>query len=126
MSLRETIATKAIEAGGRLTVRSALNPVLWLCAIVSVPCAVIMALMSSPPFILTFLAGAPVAAAVFGFFFLLVFDRDKLQSEDYQLRKSYLEMIEQKGDVEATDATAVEVVAATDVIMLPPEREAAQ
>jgi hypothetical protein len=37
MSLRETITAKVAEAGGRLTVKSALNPILWLCFIISLP-----------------------------------------------------------------------------------------
>ncbi len=41
------------------------------------------------------LASVPVGVACFGFLFLLFFDRDKLQSEDYQIRKKSLEIIEQ-------------------------------
>jgi hypothetical protein len=98
MSLREIITTKVIEAGGRLTVRSALNPILWLCGIVTVPCVVLIPFSSGLRSILVVLAVAPVTAAIFGFLFLLFFDRDKLQSEDYQIRKRSLELIEQKGD----------------------------
>jgi hypothetical protein len=35
MNLKESLAAKVVDAGGKLTVRSALNPILWLCAIVS-------------------------------------------------------------------------------------------
>ena len=35
--MSEHIAAKSIDAGGKLTVKSALNPIFWLCAIVSVP-----------------------------------------------------------------------------------------
>jgi len=52
----------------------------------------------------------PVAAAIIGFFFLLLFDRDKLQSESYQIRKRELEIIEQKGQP-AIPAIEVEVIA---------------
>ena len=41
---------------------------------------------------------APVVVALFGFLFLLFFDRDKLQSEDYQLRKRTIELAQQKGE----------------------------
>lgn len=44
--------------------------------------------------------------AMFGFLFLLFFDRDKLQSEDYQIRKRSLEMMQQKGE-DAIPAIAV-------------------
>lgn len=120
MSIRDLITTKAMEAGGRLTVRSALNPVLWLCAIVSVPCIVLTSSLTTPPAILGYLAAAPVITAILGFLFLLIFDRDKLQSEDYQLRKTYLEMIEQKGDPAAIEAAVFEVIENPDVIALPP------
>jgi hypothetical protein len=40
----------------------------------------------------------PAATAVFGFLFLLIFDRDKLQSEEYQLKKISLELMQQKGE----------------------------
>jgi hypothetical protein len=109
MALREAIIGKVIEAGGRLTVRSALNPVLWLCAIVSIPTMIVYSLMPSKPVWLAFLSCAPIAATVLGFFFLLVFDRDKLQSEEYQIRKRSLELIEEKGGRYAIDANTVEV-----------------
>ena len=92
------IAAKAVEAGSRLTVKSALNPVLWLCAIITVPSFVSFGFVASPPAWWIGLAMAPVAAAVFGFIFLLFFDRDKLQSEEYQLKKQSLEMIQEKGE----------------------------
>lgn len=120
MSLRDLVTTKAIEAGGRLTVRSALNPILWLCAIVSVPAAAFLAWTDNPPLILTYLAAMPVGAALFGFLFLLLFDRDKLQSEEYQLRKSYLEMVEQKGDPAAIEAARIDIIENPDLMALPP------
>ncbi|MDG2847675.1 hypothetical protein P7M67_12270 [Vibrio parahaemolyticus] len=40
----------------------------------------------------------PVIAAIVGFMFLLFYDRDKLQSEDYQIRKRTLELVQEKGD----------------------------
>jgi len=109
MALRAAIIAKVMEAGGRLTVRSALNPILWLCAIVSIPCATIYGLIQSRPVWLAVLAFLPVSAAIFGFLFLLFFDRDKLQSEEYQIRKRSLELIEQKGGKYAIDATTVEI-----------------
>ena len=86
-----------MEAGGRLKVRSALNPILWLCGIITVPALIAFGLMKQPPSWLIALAFAPVITAIFGFLFLLLFDRDKLQSENYQIRKMELERIEEKG-----------------------------
>jgi len=115
MSLRDEIVPKVIAAGANLTVRSALNPALWLCAIVSVPCAVLASvLQQQPPFWLTLMATGPVLVTVIGFLFLLLFDRDKLQSESYQLRKQTLELIEQKGDLHAVDASTIELISNVD------------
>jgi hypothetical protein len=98
-----------MEAGGRLKVRSALNPVLWLCAIITAPSLVVYGLKPEPSTWLLVFAFAPEVAAILGFFFLLLVDRDKLQSEEYQLRKMQLEMIEEKGSP-AIEATTVEVI----------------
>ena len=96
--MKDNIVTKAIEAGGNLKVKSALNPILWLCALVTIPALSVVLLIEVPPNWLITLIFAPVIAAIIGFLFLLIFDRDKLQSEDYQIKKRSLEIIEQKGD----------------------------
>ena len=82
-------------AGGRLRVRSALNPVLWLCAIVTVPGAVLATTYSDdPPTWLVAIACGPLVLASIGFLVLLFFDRDKLQSEDCQIRARMLELLQ--------------------------------
>jgi len=92
------IAAKAVEAGSRLTVKSALNPVLWLCAIITVPSFISFGFNPNPPTWWIVLAMTPVATAVFGFIFLLFCDRDKLQSEEYQLKKQSLELVQEMGE----------------------------
>ena len=81
----------------RLRVRSALNPALWLCGIVFVPCAALAARFDNgtPSWIKALMFGS-VGLAAAGFLFLLLFDRDKLQSEEYQLQKQSLALIEEK------------------------------
>ncbi len=123
MTLRDSFVTKAIEAGARLNVRSALNPILWLCGLVTIPVVVVSSLMAVTPNWLVILACAPVAAALFGFLFLLFVDRDKLQSESYQLRKQTLELIEEKGDIRAIEASAIEVITNPDLPALPEFRQ---
>lgn len=119
MGLRDTIVTKAVEAVERLTVRSALNPILWLCSIVTIPSVLVASYMASVPTWLVLLACSPVAVALFGFLFLLFVDRDKLQSESYQLRKQGLELIEEKGDLRVIDAATIEAIANPDFPALP-------
>ena len=92
MDIRQNIAQRAMEMGGRLRVRSALNPILWLCAIVTIPGMVIMGISDKPlPLFAQLVIFSPVCIAVFGFLYLLFIDRDKLQSEDYQIRKRTIE-----------------------------------
>jgi len=95
--MRESIAAKAIDAGGKLTVKSALNPILWLCAIVSIPGLVAIQFINPVPVWLVVLVCGPVVTAMLGFLILLFLDRDKLQSEEYQIRKQTLEYMQQKG-----------------------------
>ena len=120
--IKALFAQRATEAGGRLTVKSALNPVLWLCAIVSVPAVVIASWLSNPPWWLLILVLGPVTVAMFGYLFLLCVDRDKLQSEDFQIRKRTLELIEQKGMDGPITATALEMVS-PPLVLTGSERE---
>lgn len=111
MDLKNTVASKAVEAGGRLRVKSALNPILWLCAIVTVPGFVYMAVSGEEvPTLLQLVIVSPVIFALLGFSFLMVCDRDKLQSEDYQIRKQTLELVQEKGDEFPTIAHTLEAI----------------
>ncbi len=95
---KDNIVAKVVEAGGKLTVKSALNPILWLCAIITIPGLVIVPIVGNTPTWLIFLILSPVYTAILGFLFLLLFDRDKLQSEEYQLKKRSLEISGEKGE----------------------------
>ena len=116
--LKTVIAQRVIESGGRLKVQSALNPALWLCGIISTPSLLTLALADSPPGWLVWLIVAPVALAMFGFLFLLFFDRDKLQSEDYQLKKKSLELIEQKGMTGPITDDAIAIISPDDLLKI--------
>lgn len=92
------VFSKAVEAGGRLTVKSALNPILWLCGIITIPTLIAGTLYPELSSWIVAIGCSPVIVALFGFLFLLFFDRDKLQSEDYQIKKRTIELAQQKGD----------------------------
>lgn len=94
------IFTKAVEAGSRLTVKSALNPILWLCAIVSIPTLLISAWKDLPTW-MAVIGFSPIVAAIFGFIILVFKNPDKLQSEHHQQEMRKLDLIEQKGDPKA-------------------------
>jgi len=107
-------ASRAINAASELHVKSALNPALWFCAVVSVPSLIAGALLPDHPWWLIVIAFIPIFVTAFGFMFLLLFDRDRLQSENYQIRKQSLELIEQKGDFGPVYASTVEAIANPD------------
>ena len=111
MNDRDTIIQRLTDVGGRLRVRSALNPILWLCGIVTMPCLTGMAWRGEFNTWLAIVAASPIACAIFGFLFLLFKDRDKLQSEEYQIRKQAMELIEQKGDISPKIVNIVDVIA---------------
>lgn len=72
------------------------------------------------------LAFLPVLTAITGFFILLFVDRDKLQSEDYQIRMRSLEVIEQQGDQKILLADVVPLEPNTDVENLSLQKEEQQ
>ena len=86
------------SAASKLHVKSALNPMLWLCGIVSLPCFIMAYLLSESLMALAFLSmGAiPVAATIFGFLWFMIKEPEKLQSEEYQLRHEAIDVIRQK------------------------------
>ncbi|MBL0592641.1 hypothetical protein [Aeromonas veronii] len=112
--MRENIAAKAIDAGGKLTVKSALNPILWLCAIVSIPGLVAIQFIFPTPVWLVILVCGPVVTAMLGFLILLFVDRDKLQSEEYQIRKQTLEYMQQKGQALPSPVNDAELITPPD------------
>ncbi|USX24226.1 hypothetical protein NHH73_16485 [Oxalobacteraceae bacterium OTU3CINTB1] len=111
MPITETIARKAMETGGRLRVKSALNPSLWLCAIVTMPGLCISGMIEREvPLVFQVVIALPVVGACLSNLFLTIFDRDKLQSEDYQIRKRSLELVREKGDRFPTMARTIEAI----------------
>lgn len=109
--MTETIAQKAMEMGGRLRVKSALNPALWLCALITLPGMMYLGMANSdPPLMIQLIIALPVVVTCLGFGYLLVVDRDKLQSEDYQIRKLSLELVQEKGDKFPQMARTIEAI----------------
>lgn len=105
-----------------ISVKSALNPVLWVCGLISVPAMIALGFMPNPSWVHITLAVAPVGVALFSFLFLMFRDPDRLQSESFQLRKQALELIEEKGSLSPIDATTIEVISNPDLPALPSPR----
>lgn len=94
----EQFLQRIIGAAERIKVKSALTPILWLCAI-TLPILILVVKQENPATWKIIISVAPVTVAVLGFLFLLIFDRNKLQSEEYQLNRQYMEMIEDKEQI---------------------------
>lgn len=118
MSLHEELITRVREVGGRIKVRSGLNPMLWLCAIITTPSLVVYGLKENPSEWLLIFAIAPEAAAILGFFFFMIFDRPYLQSEQFQIRKMEIEMIEEKGKPAIDPKSVMPLPPAVDGLVL--------
>ncbi len=104
----EKFAHLAQSAGARLVVRSALNPLLWLCGVV---CPLFWAaafLLRGDPFIarfLTIVSAAPVLKTCGVATYFAVRKPERLQSEDYQIRQQTLQMLREKGRRAVPDAS---------------------
>lgn len=109
----DRLVATAQAAAGSLRVKSALNPMLWLCAIVSLPCFILSYLLHGiEPLatILVFIGAAPIAATIIGFLYFMVMAPEKLQSEEYQIRHEALEVIKQKGTSVRISPSSLEAI----------------
>ncbi len=119
------IGSRATSSVERVSVKNALNPALWVCGLISAPATVGAIVVPNPSWLLIVLALGPVGVALLAFGFLLLVDRDRLQSESFQLRKQALELIEEKGTLGPVDPATIEIISNPDLPALPPPREGA-
>ncbi len=104
----------AQTAAGRLTVRSALNPLLWLCGIVAVPCLTLAALFRDDRVLMSFLIAAALLTLIVTNFIAVRFaivSPEKLQSEDYQLRHQSLQILQGATGPQVFDSNAIIAIA---------------
>lgn len=80
---------RLIERAAVVKVDNALNPLLWLTAVVTPVSAVLAAFVANPALATAFLflAAIPVALVALAYFLFLFRDPDRLQSEEYQLKQ---------------------------------------
>jgi hypothetical protein len=99
----------------RLKVKSALNPSLWLCGL-TLPFGFTGTLSTTGGIQLAFLALmlAPVLTCIVGFFYFMWSSPDKLRSEEYELKKIALSLIEEKGGSIPVSLSSVEAIANYD------------
>lgn len=92
----DRVVQRLATVGGKLRVRSALNPILWLCAVLSLPGLLILTVVESLPTWAIVIVSLPPIVACLAFLILLFKDSDKLQSEEYQINKQMLELAQEK------------------------------
>lgn len=99
----------------RISVQNVMNPILWLCGLVTIPSIIAIGATESPHWVLFVLALAPVFVTLLAFIYFMFKAPDRLQSESYQLRKQALELIEEKGSLSTIDASTIEVITNPDL-----------
>lgn len=109
VSTKENMFARILDTGGKLKVQSALNPLLWLCALMTT--SMLFAAKLIPDFALVFIVALMLAYALAGlcFLFFMFTSPDRLQSEEYQIRKRSMEIMQQKGDPKPVIASDFEV-----------------
>jgi hypothetical protein len=113
-------------AAGKLRVRSALNPMLWLCAIILPICLIFAYIFRDLPEVrnlLIYIGISPIGITCLGFIGFAIFRPDKLQSEEYQLRHESLQIIQQKSGRISLSPSSIEAIANPNTKKLKDEEE---
>lgn len=98
----------------RVKVRSALNPIIWMSAVISVICFTFAYLFKEMYFIcfLLIIVGIlPIIIGCIAFIYFSIAKTEKLQSEDYQIRYEALQIIRKKGGKVILDTTSLNAIA---------------
>ena len=113
VALNDQNIQRIAAAGRRLRIRSALNPILWLCSTVSAPLLLAAIFADTAPtwllVVFVVIAAAPVFTAVLAFAYFARTAPGRLQSEDYQIRAQLLNSIQEKGNL-LEDGRSVELI----------------
>ncbi|WP_298159884.1 hypothetical protein [Brevundimonas sp.] len=105
------LVSSSATATGRIRVRNALNPALFLCALVTIPCFVMLRYV--PPHLQTFLfmiGSMPVVVAAIGYLYFMIASPNRLQSEEYLIKKQALDLIQEKGSNIPINPTSLQAI----------------
>jgi hypothetical protein len=97
--LFDRVGNQLLSAVQRLHVKSALNPMLWLCGIAAMaflPAAYAFKTNTDMCWTLIYTAVGVFATTCIGFLGFALFKPDKLQSEEYQIRHEAMQILQQK------------------------------
>lgn len=105
----------AERASGKLKVGSALDAVLWF-ALIAIPTGLWKAESEilAVRIVCITIAVLPVLIFAIGFFYFMLKSPEKLRSEQYELRKMALEIVEHKGGQISIAETSVEAISNID------------
>lgn len=101
--MAENNYSRTTESGQRLKVKSALNPVLWLCGLITVPTLGYGAINPQLPIWIIVIGCAPTVVALYSYMHFMFTDKDRLQSEEFQIQKRTIELAQQKGEALPSD-----------------------
>jgi hypothetical protein len=107
----DRLSSFAQQAVASVKVKSALNPCLWLCAFV-MPISLAGMYLSTGAIQVAFVAAffTPLLVFAIGFIYFMIVNPDKLRSEEYELRKMALNLIEEKGGTIPVAVASVEAI----------------
>ncbi|AUM33446.1 hypothetical protein K9B91_002372 [Salmonella enterica subsp. enterica serovar Give] len=115
----DRLAAKSQSSVEKVTVKNVMNPLLWICGLVSIPSlGVIFWSKGAESWVVDFLAIVPPTASIIFYGYFALRSPDRLQSEGYQLKKQVIELIEEKGSIGPIDARSLEVISNPDLIRL--------
>lgn len=108
----------------KITVKSAVNPSLWACAVISVP-LFILASTSGDKLVVAFfiVATIPVVSFFLSYLYLLFKNPDYLRSEDYQIRAESLKLLGSKDNPLQAGANDIVSVVTNPQLPAPKEQE---
>jgi hypothetical protein len=96
----------------RLRSNSALNTILWMTGIFSIPCLVLTCFTSGLlQAALLVYSVIPVVLFAVAYFHFMRVSPEKLHSEEYLIQRQALDLIEHKGQTIPIRATSIEVIA---------------
>ena len=103
----------------QVAVKSAVNPSLWACVVISIPLFVLASKTGGRLSIASFIVAlVPVGAFAFSYLFLLFKNPEYLRSEEYQLRMNSMRLLGDKDN--PLHANAENIVSVINNPRLPP------